>query len=338
MIAVGTVIAAVVVLLAPAARGPGRATTSGAGPPTRSTATGATTTVRRTTSAVATGPFPVARTTRTLVEPASASAGPRSLVTVIRYPVTAGRGSPPARGFPLVVFSQGFDLPAEAYAGLLHAWASAGYVVAAPTYPETDPDVPGGPDEADIVNHPADLRFVIGALIGASRNPGDRLHGRIDPGRVAVVGQSDGGNVSLAVAADSCCRDASVRAAVILSGAELGSFGGSYFTSGSVPLLVVQGTADTVNPPGCSALSYDAAPRPKYFLELLGAQHLPPYVDPGPARRGVIRVVTAFLDAYLSPRRAPLRRLVSAGALPGGLRLSSGASAPIPQSGCPGAP
>jgi predicted dienelactone hydrolase len=286
----------------------------------------------------ATGPFPVAHITRTLLEPASATAGARSLPTVIRYPLTAGRGAPPPRGFPLVVFSQGFDLPAQAYVGLLHAWAAAGYVVAAPTYPETDPDVTGGPDEADIVNHPADLRFVLSSLIAAGQNPHDPLYHRIDPARVAVVGQSDGGNVSLAVAADSCCRDPSIRAAVILSGAELASFGGSYFTAGSPPLLVVQGTADSVNPPGCSALAYDTAPRSKYFLELIGARHLPPYLKPGPVRRGVIRVVTAFLNASLGPRRAWLRRLVAAGTLPGGLRLSSGAHAPIPQSGCPGAP
>jgi predicted dienelactone hydrolase len=281
----------------------------------------------------------VARTTLALVEPPSDSTdpagGPRQLLTVVRYPIVHhGHPGP----FPLIVFSQGFDESAEAYAGLLHAWAAAGFVVADPTYPSTDPAAPGGPDENDIVNHPADLRFVIGALVGAAARPSSRLHGRLDPTQVAIAGQSDGGDVSLAVASNSCCGDASVRAAVILSGAELGSFGGQYFAGRRVPLLVVQGSADTINVPPCSALIYDQAPRPKYYLDILGAEHLPPYVDPGATRRGIARVVVAFLDAYLRRRHSALRRLNARGALAGGLRLSSGPTAPEPEGVCPGAP
>jgi predicted dienelactone hydrolase len=260
--------------------------------------------------------------------------GPRALPTVVRYPVLR-RGAPTVR-FPLVVFSQGFDESAEAYGALLHAWAAAGFVVADPTYPRTDPTAPGGPDESDIVNHPADLRFVIGALTRAAARSASPLHGVLDPAEVAVAGQSDGGDVSLAVADDTCCRDAAVRAAVILSGAELSSFGGSYFARSGVPLLVVQGSADPINVPACSAQIYDGAPRPKYYLDVLGAEHLPPYVDPGATRRGVARVVIAFLNAYLKRRPAELRRLRTR--LGGDLRLSTGHLAPVPAGSCPGAP
>jgi fermentation-respiration switch protein FrsA (DUF1100 family) len=304
---------------------------------TTRTTTTSTTAHTTTTHTVPHGPFPVARTTLSIVEPAAASsdptAGPRQLPTVVRYPAIQGAGP-----FPLIVFSQGFEEAPQAYSALLHAWAAAGFIVAAPTYPDTDPDAPGGPDELDMVHHPTDLRYVISAVVHAANNPASPLHGRLEPGQVAVVGQSDGGNVSLAVAANTCCSDPAVRAAVILSGAEWSQFGGQYFATRPVPLLVVQGSNDPINPPACSALIYDQAPRPKYFLQLVGASHLPPYIDPGADRRGVAEVVTAFLDSYLEGRRSGLQRLLAKANLGGGVQLSAGATSPIPEGSCPGAP
>ena len=52
----------------------------------------------------------------------------------------------------MLVFSQGFDLRVGAYSALLAGLASSGFVVAAPTYPHTDPGP--GLDESDILNHP----------------------------------------------------------------------------------------------------------------------------------------------------------------------------------------
>lgn len=310
--------------------------------------TGAAAGIRRSPASTPSGLFAARATTVTLVESASAGSDPtgpaRRLRTVIRYPVAHASGATSGATvrhtgpFPLVVFSQGFDVSAESYAALLRSWSAAGYVVADPTYPRTDPAAPGGVDESDIVKHPADLRFVIRSVIAAARHLRSPFHGLVDPRRVAVIGHSDGGDVSLAVAADTCCRDTAVRAAVILSGAELGAFGGRYYGSGSVPLLVVQGSADTINVPGCSAQLYDQAPPPKYYLDIAGAEHQPPYLDPGPTRRGISRAVVAFLDAYLKGRRSPLRGLERATTLAGGLRLSSAPVIPATSTYCSGAP
>jgi pimeloyl-ACP methyl ester carboxylesterase len=155
---------------------------------------------------------------------------------------------------------------------------------------------------------------------------------------VAVIGHSDGGDVSLAVAAASCCRDRVVKAAVILSGSENRGLGGAYYTKGSVPLLVVQGSADTISPPGCSVELYDQAPRPKYYLELIGAQHLQPYVDPGPDRALVARAVVDFLRRYLEGRSSDLRSLVRDGSAPPVARLITGATGPGAEKYCPAAP
>jgi predicted dienelactone hydrolase len=272
----------------------------------------------------------------------------RILPTLVRYPAQG----PPSSGdqanarpdaaagpFPLIVFSEGYDASVAQYAVLLDWLARAGYVVAAPTYPFTDPTAPGGVSEADIVNHPADLRFVIGALLRARGEPHSRLYGLLAPRGVAVIGHSDGADVSLAVAANSCCRDRAVRAAVILSGAELGAFGGRYYALGSAPLLVAQGSADTVNLPVCSTQLYNQAPPPKFYLYIPGAEHQPPYEAPGPARRGVRRAVIAFLDAFMKGRPAGLTSLMHGARLPAGETLTSGATAPSAASSyCPGAP
>jgi len=332
----------------------GKAKTVASVRPTRRTA-------RRHPAAPATvrhvGPFAVGVMTLSATEPATpaiatartATGQPvRTLPMRVLYPAVglpvagALRGARPDLGdapFPLLVFSQGFAASVSEYGGLLESFARAGYVVAAPTYPHTDPAAPGGLAEPDIVNHPADLRFVISSMLSAAGHARGRLHGLLDPRRVAVIGHSDGGDVSLAVAANPCCRDPRLRAAVILSGAESTAFGGGYYAGGSVPLLVVQGTADTVNPPACSAQLYDAAPAPKYYLSIAGAEHQPPYLDAGPMRDMVTVAVSAFLEDYLKGESAALRALAARAQLPAGETLSSGPSAPpAPGTYCPGAP
>ena len=236
------------------------------------------------------------------------------------------------------MFSQGYDYPAEGYAGLMQSLTRAGYVVADPTYPETDPSTPGGPNESDIVNHPRDLRYVITQLLAAARRPSSRLHGLIDPTAIAIAGQSDGGDVTLATAANTCCRDPRVRAAVILSGAELAAFGGTYYGSGSPPLLVTQGDADPINVPGCSVGLYDHAPAPKYYLDLLGASHLPPYTVPGVTRDHVSSTIIHFLGAYLRHRHGELAVMRRVGTVPGLMTLTSAASLGGRGTICPGAP
>ncbi len=359
-----TVLVAIIVVAIAAGSGGGGRPRSATAPaqdaaPSASASTSAQSSSTARTAPVArpaSAPYRVGVTSLTLDRPATTSTATghagsgapiRTLPTLVRYPARgpadagAHPGAAPAAGsgpFPLVVFSQGYDISAEAYSGLLDAWARAGYVVADPTYPLTDPATPEGVNEQDIVNHPADLRFVISALLAAGRDRHSPLHGLVDPARVAIIGHSDGGDVSLAVADNSCCRDPQVKAAVILSGAELSAFGGEYYATGAVPLLVVQGSADTVNVPGCSAQIYDEAPRPRYYLNIAGAEHQPPYLDPGATRAGVARSVIAFLNTFLNHRTSDLNALVHHGTVTAGETITT---APLPSGTstyCPGAP
>jgi predicted dienelactone hydrolase len=251
---------------------------------------------------------------------------PRTLVTYIRYPALGAPGNTdvrdapaarPSAPFPLIVFGHGFAVTPGLYAPILQAWARAGYVVAAPVFPLENPGAPGGPDESDLVNQPADMRMVISRLLAASAASSGPLSGLIDPARVAVAGQSDGGDTALAVAYDRPFRDRRVRAAVILSGGEIPGTNGFSFPAGGPPLLATQGTADTINPPSATAEFFESARRPKYLLNLLGAEHLPPYSTEQPQLGIVERVSTAFLDAYLVRDPRALKRMVRAANVPG---------------------
>ncbi|HQU27389.1 MAG TPA: hypothetical protein PLS29_10220, partial [Acidimicrobiales bacterium] len=255
-------------------------------------------------------------------------------------------GASPLRAagpYPLVVFSEGYAIAPQAYGALLDAWAAAGYVVAAPVYPFTDPAEPGGLNESDIVNHPADLRYVITSMLRLAASPGGDLSGLVRSDAIAVIGHSDGGDVSLATVANTCCTDPRIGAAILLSGAELTSFGGQYFARPTaVPLLVVQGTADTINPPACSVQIYDAAPSPKHYLSLFGLSHTGAYLPAGPARAVVERVTVDFLNAYLKGSSTALGRMASDANVPGLAGFTSAPSvsarlAPL-NGACPGAP
>jgi dienelactone hydrolase len=217
----------------------------------------------------------------------------------------------------MIVFGHGFAVTPAPYAALLRAWARAGYVVAAPVFPLGNANAPGGPDERDLVNQPRDMSFVITGLEADAAAGSGFLAGRIDPRRIAVSGQSDGGDTALAVAYDPRFRDRRVQAAVILSGAEIPYLSQIRFSSPSPPLLAMQGTADTINPPDATDTFFGAARPPKYLVLLIGAPHLPPYTDLQPQLGIAERVTLDFLDHYLKGRPRALERMVAAATVPG---------------------
>jgi dienelactone hydrolase len=235
--------------------------------------------------------------------------GPRRLVTVIRYPTDV------THPLPLIVFGHGFAVTPAYYFRLLNSWAAAGYVVAAPVFPLGNLHAPGGPDESDIVNQPRDMSFVITSMLALSGVQGNILSDRINPKEIGVSGQSDGGEAALAMAYDRFFLDTRVRAAAIMSGAELPQ-SGLYFPRGTPPLLATQGTADNINRPQNTYNFFARAHAPKYLLQLLGAGHLPPYTYEQPQLSIVGRVTTAFFNYYLKGDSSGLARMGTAGNVP----------------------
>lgn len=217
----------------------------------------------------------------------------RPVTTHLWYP-PAAEGSAP---WPLLVFGHGFATTPFRYKRLLRSWAAAGYLVAAPVFPLGNANAPGGPDESDIVNQPRDMSFVITQLLAASASAQSPLHSLVDRKRIAVAGQSDGAETAFATAYERPWHDRRVRAALILSGAELGRH--VQILSHTAPLLAIQGTADRINPPVYSLDLFRAVGRPKFLLVLRRASHLGPYTVPGSRLAAVERVSIAFLNHYL---------------------------------------
>jgi fermentation-respiration switch protein FrsA (DUF1100 family) len=257
--------------------------------------------------------------------------GERFLMTVIDYPVSGeSSGSQLAPGlFPVLMFAPGFRQCAGTYAHLLRAWASAGYVVASVNFPRTSCQAGQAAYEPDLVNQPADVSYVLGRLLALNAAPGDVFSGRLNPRQVAAAGQSDGGDTAAALAASTCCRDHHLKAAAVLSGAEWAPMPGRYFTGGAPPMLFVQGSADTINPPWASMQLYrsDRA-GPRYYLDLPGASHMVPYSGDNPVERLVARITLAFFARYVLGDAGALTTMTRLGNSTGIATLSSGGQLP----------
>jgi predicted dienelactone hydrolase len=259
-------------------------------------------TVRTSTTARPAGPVEVREVRADLVDRRrtvtrrDGSTTVRRLPTTVRLPEREGR-SIGAR--PLVVFLHGYDLEPTGYRRLLTSWARAGYVVAAPALPGERATAPGGPNRADLANQPADARFVVDRLIARSAAASGALAGRIDATRIAIAGHSDGGNTAVAVAADPRSRSRRIDAAILLAAADdLPGLSPMRIGTGP-PTMVVQGTADTVNPVAASRDLYARLRAPKLYVSLTGAGHFDPYMRSGAALAAVSAGTRAFLDRAL---------------------------------------
>jgi dienelactone hydrolase len=249
----------------------------------------------------------VERRELTFSEPADG--GARTLMTEVRYP--AGKGP-----FPLLLFAPGFMQCGSPYADLLRAWASAGYVVATVDFPRTDCRVGAAADEADLVHQPADMSYVIDRLLALSARSGDPLSGLLNPDEIAAAGQSDGGDTVAALAASTCCADHRLAAVAVLSGAEWPAMPGRYFAGRTPPMLFVQGSADTINPPWTSVQLYTAdRSSDRFYLDLLGADHTTPYWGSNPVERLVARETLAFFGHYVLAQPWALRVPAGSGAV-----------------------
>ena len=231
--------------------------------------------------------------------------------------------------FPVVMFAPGFRQCSATYENLLQAWASAGYVVVSVDFPRTSCQVAATAYEPDLVNQPGDVSYVLSQVLALSGRPDGFLSGRLNPRQVAAAGQSDGGDTVAALGGNACCQEHRLKAVAVLSGAEWPPMPGRYFPGAAPPMLFVQGSADTINPPWTSVQLYRAdRAGSRYYLDLFGADHMVPYTGDNAVERLVARVTLAFFDRYLLGGKAALTAAARAADSSGIAVLDSGGRLP----------
>ena len=164
---------------------------------------------------------------------------------------------------PLVVWAHGMWGHPRKFTHLLGRWAQAGYVVAAPAFPRTNDENPPPYEIEDVVNQPADVSFVIDALLA---------RGIGDPRRIGVGGFSLGAETALAVGLHPGHGDPRVRAVVAAAGC--------LFHPGLAaaqllprPVLLAHGDADKTVRIAESLAVYEKAHEPKELVTFAGAGH-----------------------------------------------------------------
>jgi dienelactone hydrolase len=268
-------------------------------------------TTRTLPSAARPGTYDVAELTETFVDTSrptdnangQGNAPTRTLVTVIHYPQSDGP-------FPLIVLAHGQTGHPNKFSQLMTAWASAGFVVAAPVFPLTSNQATFA-TLGDYVNQPADVSFVIDQMLARSNERNGPLARRVDKRHIGVTGLSLGGATVYGIAFNSCCRDHRIDAALVMAGYLLPYDGAYEFPS--VPLLIIHGNGDARGRD-----PYGMASPPKYLMTLERATHSPPFEDtPDPADELVITVTVDFWHAYLYEQRGALDALSTDAMAPG---------------------
>ncbi len=212
-----------------------------------------------------------------------ASSG-RVLLTVIRRP--SGLTGP----LPLIVFAHGWNSDPGVYEVLLDTWASAGYLVAAPTFPDSADTRPGTP-VSDFAEQALDMSFVITSLLGGAEGP-------VDASRIAVAGHSDGGSDVDVLALDPQFADARVSAYLSMSGdIDVGLPGPWDSTRGAFEAIV--GTDDQYNEQPLTTQAFDTAAMPKVMLTVQGGDHISMYLGSSPLSVALRQETLRFFAAAL---------------------------------------
>jgi predicted dienelactone hydrolase len=270
-------------------------------------------------------PPAVVESSRSFVDPSRSTpangsypgAPTRTLETRIWLTATVppGAASCSRAGCGLLVLAHGYGGSTARFEAIGGFLAQAGYVVAAPSFPLTNEDAPGGhltaTALADFAQQPADVSFLVDRLLAASSDPGDDLRGRIDPARVGVLGHSLGGATVLGATRTGCCSDPRIRAVVAVAPAwtVIEPFLHESPRPDGPPTLIVNGSADTTVVPALSLQLFELLSPPRFYVEVPGAQHsdlIENVGPPGPFLDPTERAAVALFDAELAGRATEL--------------------------------
>jgi dienelactone hydrolase len=236
----------------------------------------------------------------------------RTLETVVSYPARRDGEVDP---MPLVVFATGYGGTATNYVGLYDHWVRAGYVVAAPTFPLSCLDAPGGTSGVDLASQPGDLAFVMRQVLDRAHTRDSELYGLVDADRVALAGKSFGAITVLEAGYNPVEQVPNIKAVMALTGVALE---GAQFEAIDTPLLLEHGDQDELVPWSASQAVYERARSPKFLVTLYDCNHVSAFHGgSSPAEVVVERTTIAFLQCYVKGEAAAVDRLQRDGDVPG---------------------
>jgi predicted dienelactone hydrolase len=287
------------------------------------------------------GPYPVGVRTLELLDPdrqAANGMGARPVRTEVYYPSTADAvaGEPrdviqvlgidlvatpayrnvarAAGRFPLVLFSHGNGgIRFQSFFFVAHL-ASHGFIVATPDHHGntfTDALV-GIVDGSSLVNRPLDMKFLIDELAAFDAEPGGFLEGAVDLDRIGVSGHSFGGLTTFALAGGATVFGTFTEPrikAIFPQAPSAAGFADEYFSTITVPTLIVGGSIDETTPfEGDQQLPFDNLPSGASIVgvaELIGGGHFT-FSDFCEVPRELLAFLGGFEEAC-EPRHLPWR-------------------------------
>lgn len=239
--------------------------------------------------------------------------------------------------FPLLVFSHGYGGSGIGYVFLAEALAARGWIVAAPDHNDRDSAVRIRTGPVPEFNR---VRFLRHATEISRSGPADReayayrwdeqklvldrmvedetFGSLIDPRRIAVGGHSFGGFTALGLCGTiESRRDERIQAVLIFSSGAAGYlFREEELAAVRMPSMLFLGEAERETPRGDRMMAeiaetvFGCLPKPKYFLEIEGANHLSfnnnvtdrPSLGTEESFDVILRYSIAFLERHVRDR------------------------------------
>ena len=205
----------------------------------------------------------------------------RRMAVEVWYPAAATAVAPEQRDaaleqsggpYAMIIFAHGFSSFARQSASYTQHLASHGYVVASPGFPQSRLDTPGGPRISAVLDQPADVSFVIDEMLKRAAASDGAFSRAIDETRVGMTGHSLGGLTTM-LTAYGATRDARIKAFAPIS--PVGCFLPAGIGSNiSVPMMVIGGTRERILDPASIRAAYAGASPPKYYAQVIGADHV----------------------------------------------------------------